>query len=129
MKILGNAQKLPPNSLTVTDNVPYQCKVDTSYYSNKERTHTELASNEWDILQYFDEEGRTHGTYKNPSSSPNLQNRTLFRKHGHKVVRLPPYHCDLNTIQHTWTFKKKGSRKNVLVSQSAKQIGKLTVEL
>lgn len=38
----------------------------------------------------------------------------LLGDHGHTVVRLPPYHCDLNPIELIWAMaKKKVSAHNV----------------
>ena len=34
----------------------------------------------------------------------------LAAHHGHKVVRLPPYHCDLNPIEMVWSQLKGGMR-------------------
>lgn len=38
----------------------------------------------------------------------------LLGEHGHTVVRLPPYHCDLNPIELVWAIvKKRIAQKNV----------------
>lgn len=39
---------------------------------------------------------------------------TLVQEYGHKIVRLPPYHCDLNPIEMIWGIVKgKVATKNV----------------
>ncbi|CAG4961088.1 unnamed protein product [Colias eurytheme] len=49
----------------------------------------------------------------------------LLQDHGHKVVRLPPYHCDLNPIELIWgLLKRRIAEKNV--GQEAKSIVKIT---
>ena len=30
----------------------------------------------------------------------------IAKKYGHKVIRLPPYHCDLNAIELIWADEK-----------------------
>ncbi|CAK1602378.1 unnamed protein product [Parnassius mnemosyne] len=51
----------------------------------------------------------------------------IVQSHGHEVLRLPPYQCDLNPIEHAWNLvKQKVADKNV--SQSEKEIQKLTLE-
>lgn len=46
-------------------------------------------------------------------------------EHGHTVVRLPPYHCDLNPIELIWALaKRKVASQNV----GSKDIKKLTEE-
>lgn len=51
----------------------------------------------------------------------------LLREHGHEVVRLPPYHCDLNPIEYIWNLvKQRVADKNI--DQSERLIEKLTRE-
>ncbi|CAH2034916.1 unnamed protein product, partial [Iphiclides podalirius] len=51
----------------------------------------------------------------------------LLTAHGHEVLRLPPYHCDLNPVEKVWSLvKRKVADKNV--EQDPKEIVKLTVE-
>lgn len=37
----------------------------------------------------------------------------LAHRYGHKVVRLPPYHCIFNPIEHIWGIAKNYFRDNV----------------
>lgn len=38
----------------------------------------------------------------------------ILKEHGHEVLRLPPYHCDLNPIELIWsTAKRKVASKNI----------------
>ncbi|KAH9639663.1 hypothetical protein HF086_017657 [Spodoptera exigua] len=49
----------------------------------------------------------------------------LLREHGHEVLRLPPYHCDLNPIEYIWNLiKQRVAAKNV--NQYEKEIEGLT---
>lgn len=45
---------------------------------------------------------------------------TILSNHGHKVIRLPPYHCDLNPIEMIWGIvKAKVATKNVSITNDA----------
>lgn len=49
----------------------------------------------------------------------------LLREHGHEVLRLPPYHCDLNPIEYIWNLIiQRVADKNI--DQSERQIEKIT---
>ena len=51
----------------------------------------------------------------------------IFQYHGHTILRLPPYHCDLNPIAFVWgVVKKRVASKNI--SCSVKQIKEFTEE-
>jgi transposase len=51
----------------------------------------------------------------------------ILRAHGHEVLRLPPYHCDLNPIELIWsTVKRKVGGKNV--GRSAKELEEIIKE-
>lgn len=51
----------------------------------------------------------------------------LLREHGHEVLRLPPYNCDLNPIEHVWNLiKQRVADKNV--EQHEKKIEEFTKE-
>ena len=36
----------------------------------------------------------------------------MAKAHGHEVVRLPPYHCELNPIEMAWSQVKQFAKKN-----------------
>ncbi|KAL0810586.1 hypothetical protein ABMA28_010703 [Loxostege sticticalis] len=43
----------------------------------------------------------------------------ILKENGHEVLRLPPYHCDLNPIELIWsTGKRKAASKNISRSLS-----------
>ena len=45
----------------------------------------------------------------------------LIRRHGHEVLRLPPYHCVLNAIELVWSKLKRTVRsENVFTEQPDK---------
>ena len=46
---------------------------------------------------------------------------SLIRRHGHEVLRLPPYHCVLNAIELAWSkLKRTVRRENVFTEQPDK---------
>lgn len=44
---------------------------------------------------------------KNHKPEPVYYIDELLGEHGHTVIRLPPYHCDLNPIELVWAMVKK----------------------
>lgn len=51
----------------------------------------------------------------------------MLREHGHEVLRLPPYHCDLNPIELIWSSaKRKIASKNI--GRSAAEVEKIIKE-
>lgn len=47
----------------------------------------------------------------------------ILGEHGHTVVRLPPYHCDLNPIELIWSLaKRKVASQNVGAGKDIKQL-------
>ena len=62
----------------------------------------------------------------------------LLKKHGHLVLRLPPYHCDLNPIEDIWGIIKNFCARNnttfklddmrVLIEQAIQDITPVTIK-
>lgn len=53
----------------------------------------------------------------------------LLGEHGHTVVRLPPYHCDLNPIELIWAIvKKRIAQKNVIGGQNVAKLAEEAFE-
>ena len=44
----------------------------------------------------------------------------VMRNAGHEVIRLPPYHCELNPIELAWGFCKKYVERKTLYSTNGK---------
>ena len=36
--------------------------------------------------------------------TPTYKVDTIFKEKGHEVIRLPPYHCNLNAIEYVWNL-------------------------
>lgn len=46
--------------------------------------------------------------------TPLYEAEELLKQHGHEVLKLPPYHCDLNAIELIWSLvKRKIASKNL----------------
>lgn len=92
---------LPKNSIVVIDNAPYH-----STQSVKAPTSATLKG---DMQQWlrdnnipFDEKIRKRELYhiiKKAKPPKQYIVDDLMKRHGHEIVRLPPYHCDLNPIE------------------------------
>ncbi|XP_045504987.1 uncharacterized protein LOC123701527 [Colias croceus] len=54
---------------------------------------------------------------KRNKKEPVFEINQIFEEHGHTVLRLPPYHCDLNAIEMIWSLvKRQVASKNVNIS-------------
>lgn len=117
---------LPPNGIVVMDNAPYH-----SVQINKPPTQ---ATRKQDIRDWLESNGVSTTSEMRKAELITLvkaRNWTktyyvdeLLKKHGHTVLRLPPYHCDLNPIELIWSLAKHKVAMNN-VSQSGLQIENL----
>ncbi|KAJ0174525.1 hypothetical protein K1T71_009633 [Dendrolimus kikuchii] len=61
------------------------------------------------------------------SNPPTYVVDALLKSHNHELLKLPPYHCDLNLIEKMWRLvKRRVADKNV--GQDPKEIVRLTEE-
>lgn len=125
-KLLPN---LPPQSLVIMDNAPYH-RVALNKAPTMNSTKSQMQN--WIVskgLAYLPTmvKAELYEIIKDHKEPPVYEADTLLEKHGHKVVRLPPYHCDLNPIELIWSLlKRRIAEKNV--GQEASQIVKITEE-
>ncbi|KAL0879226.1 hypothetical protein ABMA27_003009 [Loxostege sticticalis] len=124
-------EKLIPNitepSIIVMDNAPYH-----SVIKNKTPTSANRVSElrEWLIENNisFDPHLRKPSLLalvRKHKPEPQYEIDEIFGEFGHTVVRLPPYHCDLNPIELIWAnAKQKVAAKNV----GSKDIKEITME-
>ncbi|XP_026736219.1 uncharacterized protein LOC113499852 isoform X2 [Trichoplusia ni] len=125
-KLLPN---IPINSIIVMDNAPYHSKEEnkTPNMNNKKQVMVE-----W--LQAHNIEFPDNSTklelyliIKQNKLPKNFKIDKLLADHGHEVLRLPPYNCDLNPIEYIWNLlKQRVSEKNV--EQLESKIESLTLE-
>ncbi|XP_048250644.1 uncharacterized protein LOC125378733 [Haliotis rufescens] len=110
---------LPDKSLVVTDNAPYHsCRDPIKCCPTSNST-----KGDHEICQWLDNNriARPTKAKKNDYYQMVLQNKpppsylidNMLREHGHEVLRLPPYHCDLNPIELIW-----GDLKNMVARQN-----------
>lgn len=125
-KLLPN---LPPNGIVVIDNAPYhstQSKKIPCQSSLKSEMQSWLTDNNISFDQMMTKPELYHIIRINKPEKKNVVDE-LLREHGHEVVRLPPYHCDLNPIEYIWNLvKQRVADKNI--DQSERLIEKLTRE-
>ena len=101
---------LPPNSVIVMDNASYHTvRPETIPTSNSRKSTIQ------DWLRMHDIQGWQDSDPKAVIYELVKQNREKFLKYrvdefalanGHEVVRLPPYHCELNPIEQVWAWIK-----------------------
>ncbi|KAH9638425.1 hypothetical protein HF086_007732 [Spodoptera exigua] len=107
---------LPERSLVVMDNAPYHCT-----QTNKAPTMSSLKVDMQKWLQekgiHFEEtwtKAVLFGIIKENKGQPTYVVDELLKRHNHEVLRLPPYHCDLNPIEKIWSLvKRRVAEKNV----------------
>lgn len=118
---------LPHNSLVVIDNAPYH-----STQTDKPPVSSSLKSEMQSWLR------KNNISFEEKMTKPELYHKILInkppkkyivdelmREHGHEVLRLPPYHCDLNPIEYVWNLiKQRVADKNI--DQFESQIEHLT---
>lgn len=127
-QLLPNLQS---KSLIIMDNAPYHSKI-----HNKVPT---TCNRKGEIIEWL--------LFNNITHDPSMTKAELLQiakmnkdkqsfiideiacEHGHRVLRLPPYYCELNPIELIWTQVKGYVRKrNSNLDQSIKQIEQLTRE-
>ncbi|CAK1585430.1 unnamed protein product [Parnassius mnemosyne] len=120
---------LPPNGIIVMDNAPYHSKqVNKPPNFSARKNVMQMWLQEHNIE--FDEKMTKRELYmliKRHKPEKVYFIDEIFRSHGQEVLRLPPYHCDLNPIEYVWNLMKQTvADKNV--DQSEKDIERLTKE-
>ncbi|KAK4324273.1 hypothetical protein Pmani_005113 [Petrolisthes manimaculis] len=106
---------IPPRSLIIMDNASYHCKV-----INKAPTQS---SRKNEIIEWLERNDLPHSPLH---TKPELLHQVkknkqkevyeiddIAMRHGHEVLRLPPYHCQLNPIELIWARVKEDIRKNI----------------
>jgi hypothetical protein len=116
---------IPPNSVMVIDNAPY--------HNVQLNLAPRSSSRKGDMIKWLSERGIP---FSNAMMKPELYsiikiNKPKYKMYkidailaesGHSVLRLPPYHPDLNPIELIWSLLKANvARKNVLFSMEAVQ--------
>ena len=124
-QLLPNIQK---ESLIILDNAPYHCKI-----INKIPTHNNSKAQ---IINWLN----LNGIHDYNPSLTKLKLIQICKKYkayetyeidkiaaenGHKVLRLPPYHCKFNPIEIIWAKIKKFTLKS---DQSLENLEKITKE-
>ncbi|XP_055932774.1 uncharacterized protein LOC129962803 [Argiope bruennichi] len=104
-KLLPNLQ---PNSVVCMNNAPYHRTVEnrtpTKYSTKKVDRLVEKGipcvqkTRKAELFSLIDSNRPKKIVYK-------IDN--LIEKEGHEVIRLPPYHCDLNAIEFVWSSLKR----------------------
>jgi transposase len=124
-QLLPALSKLKKKSVVIMDNAPYHSmRIDKApNYSNKK---SEMQ--EWLTLHNvtFDRTmTKKQLVYELIKPFNNHNNRRyviddILQRHGHIVLRLPPYHCQYNAIELAWGFCKQYYNKKVASESSSK---------
>lgn len=120
---------LPPQSIVVMDNASYhtiQLNKAPTMSSRKVEMQNWITNNGLSYLPTM-VKAQLFQIIKEHKQPPVYEADIMLEAHGHKVVRLPPYHCDLNPIELIWSvLKRRIAEKNV--GQEANKIVQITEE-
>ncbi|CAH2102996.1 unnamed protein product [Euphydryas editha] len=118
---------LPSNGIVIIDNAPYhneQIEKRPNYASLKEDMQNWLRDQNVTYEENMTKK-ELYQIIKVSLPSKKYIVDELLKSHGHEVLRLPPYHCDLNPMEYVWNLIKKRVADKY-VTQSEKDIIKLT---
>ena len=129
-------QNIPKHSVTVIDNSPYHSKNTENYPTSKWRKQQfvdwlkeknitfpdkALRAELWTLVKYEREK------------FPDIKvMETVAKEYGHEILRLPPYHCELNPIELAWAAEKNyvaGENKDMSLHSVEKLFRKRREEL
>lgn len=133
--------KLLPNlhqsTLIIMDNAPYHsiCINRTPNGNHKKAEMQKwLTENNIEFNEQFTKP-QLYELIKRHKPKPVYEIDELLKTHGHSVLRLPPYHCDLNAIEMIWSSMKRNvANQNIGKSNSemptliAEAFNKITVD-
>lgn len=110
---------LPEKSLIVMDNASYHSRRDPATVSPT------MASKKQDMIEWLEERNiefnrqakvatkkQLYELITNHKQPVSYVTDQLIRKHGHDVLRLPPYHCIFNPIELLWGVIKNDVARN-----------------
>ena len=105
---------VPPNSLIVIDNAPY--------HSRRLEPVPTMSSRKQVMQDWLTAHGieypenalkrELHMIIKSNQFAPKYAVDEMAKASGHEVVRLPPYHCELNPIELAWSQVKRHIKEN-----------------
>lgn len=123
-KIVPN---LPPNCIVVMDNASYHCtqiNKAPSMGNRKAELQEWLTKNDIEVDDCWTK-AQLYELIKRHKRDPQYEVEKMLNEHGHEVLRLPPYHCDLNPIEKIWAIvKRRIAEKNV--NQAPSEIASIT---
>lgn len=111
-KLLHN---LPDNSVIVMDNAPYHSVIldkAPTMAARKSELIDWLKAHNIEVQDDMRKGELIHLVKQNKPQFPVYVIDELARRHGHKVIRLPPYHCHFNAIELIWAQVKNDVAAN-----------------
>ena len=100
---------IPKHSVIVIDNAPYHSKNTENYPSSKWRKKQFVHWLTEKNIIFPDKALRAELWTLVKSEREKFSDKvmeTVAKEYGHKILRLPPYHCELNPIELAWAAEK-----------------------
>lgn len=118
---------LPSNCIVVMDNASYhRTRINKApTMGNRKAELQEWLTN--NAIEFDDcwTKAQLYELIKRNKGDPQYEIEQMLNEHGHEVLRLPPYHCDLNPIEKIWAIvKRRVAEKNV--DQAPSEIASIT---
>ena len=122
-KLLPN---IPPNSVIVMENTPYhgvQLNKPPSKYSMRKEMIEWLTENNIPYAETMRKHELSKLVQQHKRSGKIYKIDEIIKVHGHDVLRLPPYMCELNPIELAWVkVKRKIREKNTTLTLSSSDL-------
>ena len=102
-------QNIPKHSVIVIDNAPYHSKNTENYPTSKWRKQQFVDWLTEKNITFADKALRAElwTLVKSEGEKfPDKVMETVAKEYGHEILRLPPYHCELNPIELAWAAEK-----------------------
>ena len=131
----STCQNIPKHSVIVIDNAPYHSKNTENYPTSKWRKQQFVDWLTEKNITFPDEALRAELWTLVKSEREKFSDKvmeTIAKEYGHEILRLPPYHCELNPIELAWAAEKNyvaGENKDMSLDSVEKLFRKKREEL
>ena len=109
-------QNIPKQSVIVIDNAPYHSNNTENYPTSKWRKQQFVDWLTEKNITFLDKALRAELWTLVKSEREEFPDKVIAKEYGHEILRLPPYHCEMNPIELAWAPEKNyvaGENKDI----------------